>query len=195
VSCDIVLGSRKLAIKSGDAFKGYASIFNAPHLDGSVVVPGCFKQVCPPVCLLLDHTQEHVVGRVDLIHEDHRGLYVEGVFTTNVPETKGGLSVGFEPLGEGEEGLRNAKLVEISLTEKPICPGAQITEIRRRVIGDFKYESDARGGKGTTWKSSALAEDGRGSKRGRFWDVRLIIGSSGDRSVGRSPAICTRKAI
>jgi HK97 family phage prohead protease len=130
-----VLGSPKFAIKSGDAFKGYASIFNAVHLDGSVVEPGAFGQICAPVRLLLEDADEHVIGRVDLIHEDQRGLYVEGVFTSGVTETKGGLSIGFELAKETKQSPRNAHLnahlIEISLTEEPICPEAQITEIRR----------------------------------------------------------------
>jgi HK97 family phage prohead protease len=127
----IVVGSPKFCVTRGDAFVGYASIFNTAHLDGSVVVPGCFEYIRHPVPLLLEHDKERVIGRIELIHEDHRGLYVEGIFTENLRRIGNGLSIGFEPVTDSDHGSQNAELVEVSLSEKPVCPGARISGLRR----------------------------------------------------------------
>jgi phage head maturation protease len=136
-----VIGPPKFWIRGGDTFKGYASIFNTAHLDGSVVVPGCFNYIRHPVPLLLEHDSERVVGRVELIHEDHRGLYVEGTFIESLGRIQG--SIGLESGQDMDQPLSEAELVELSLTEKPVCPGAGILGIRQqRTVFPDKKTSD-----------------------------------------------------
>lgn len=134
-------------------FAGYASLFNVADLSGDRVLMGAFHRSlrargASGIRMLWNHDPAEPIGVWTAIHEDSRGLRVEGRLTPNVTRSSGvaalmrdgavdGLSIGFHTIradrsksaksvaGKGRR-LIEVDLWEISLVAFPMQPGARV---------------------------------------------------------------------
>ena len=119
-------------------FAGYAAIFDRPDRGGDVIRPGAFARSLAAkreVPLLWQHERGRVIGRIERLEEDGRGLRVIGqiedqLIAAGLAEG-GGLSFGYR-VREGRQGrsgmreLIELDLVEISLVGVPMQPLARV---------------------------------------------------------------------
>jgi HK97 family phage prohead protease len=120
-------------------FAGYAAVFDHVDRGGDVVRRGAFAGASK-VPLLWQHKPEAVIGTVEYLREDARGLRVIGRVSARtaagreaVAALKGGgvsgLSFGYR-VREASEGrpreLRALDLVEVSLVSFPMQPLARV---------------------------------------------------------------------
>lgn len=136
-------------------FAGYASLFNISDLSGDTVLIGAFHRSlkmrgASGIRMLWNHDPAEPIGVWTAIHEDSRGLRVEGRLTTAVARSRGlaaliqdgaldGLSIGFhtvrsnrpKPATKGGPGRRliEIDLWEVSLVAFPMQPGARIDRV------------------------------------------------------------------
>ncbi|MEQ8656185.1 MAG: HK97 family phage prohead protease [Hyphomicrobiales bacterium] len=139
-------------------FGGYASLFDVADLSGDRVLIGAFHRSLRTrgvsgIRMLWNHDPAEPIGVWTAIHEDSRGLRVEGRLTPNVTRSSGvaalmrdgavdGLSIGFHTIradrsktakaatgqiatGKGRR-LIEVDLWEISLVAFPMQPGARV---------------------------------------------------------------------
>jgi hypothetical protein len=132
--------------------EGYASIFNAPDLDGDVVAPGAFRRAIAKkgakgVRMLYQHAPEAPIGRWTRLEEDSRGLWAEGEIILSAGAARDvyeliaggaidGLSIGYETRrAEHALGRRSGRRVveadlwEVSIVTFPMAPGARVARV------------------------------------------------------------------
>ncbi|MGP1354765.1 MAG: HK97 family phage prohead protease [Parasphingopyxis sp.] len=125
-------------------FAGYAAIFDRPDRGGDVIRVGAFKRALESlggqgrdVPLLWQHQRGRVIGRIETLEEDARGLRV----IATLDDAKlaaalesgalGGLSFGYR-VRDGRPGKRSLRelidldLVEVSLVTIPMQPLARV---------------------------------------------------------------------
>lgn len=129
-------------------FAGYAAVFGHPDSGGDVIRPGAFlaslaKRTDVP--LLWQHKAGAVIGRVEHLSEDRRGLRViaelgGGEEARRAARLLGakkldGLSFGYRVRKAGKkDGLRELvelDLVEVSLVAEPMQPRARVHAVER----------------------------------------------------------------
>jgi Escherichia/Staphylococcus phage prohead protease len=121
-------------------FAGYAAIFDRADRGGDVIRPGAFSYALKregEVPLLWQHERGKVIGRIESLEEDGRGLRViakleDAKLAAGVESgTLGGLSFGYR-VREGRPGRANLRelidldLVEVSLVTIPMQPLARV---------------------------------------------------------------------
>jgi HK97 family phage prohead protease len=120
-------------------FAGYAAIFGRPDRGGDVVRRGAFAKALQAggvIPLLWQHRSDAVVGRIEHLSEDERGLRViaelrdarlGNLVTTNRVD---GLSFGYRVREAKSAGnlreLIALDLVEVSLVAHPMQPRARV---------------------------------------------------------------------
>lgn len=137
-------------------FAGYASLFNVTDLSGDRVLMGAFHRSLQArgaagIRMLWNHDPAEPIGVWTTIHEDAKGLRVEGRLTPDVDRADGlaallrdsavdGLSIGFHTIradcsksakpvtGKGRR-LIEIDLWEISLVAFPMQPGARVDRV------------------------------------------------------------------
>lgn len=137
-------------------FAGYASLFNVTDLSGDRVLIGAFHRSlrargASGIRMLWNHDPAEPIGVWTAIHEDAKGLRVEGRLTSDVTRSNGlaalmrdgavdGLSIGFHTIradrsksaksvaGKGRR-LIEVDLWEISLVAFPMQPGARVDHL------------------------------------------------------------------
>jgi hypothetical protein len=137
-------------------FAGYASLFNVTDLSGDRVLMGAFHRSLQArgvagIRMLWNHDPAEPIGVWTAIHEDAKGLRVEGRLTPDVDRADGlaallrdsavdGLSIGFHTIradrsksakpvaGKGRR-LIEIDLWEISLVAFPMQPGARVDRV------------------------------------------------------------------
>ena len=120
-------------------FAGYAAIFDRPDKGGDVIRPGAFAGSLgsgEAVPLLWQHKAGAVIGRVEHLSEDARGLRViASVVEARVSRLLGngkvdGLSFGYRVREAKSAGPRRElvelDLVEVSLVANPMQPKARV---------------------------------------------------------------------
>lgn len=124
-------------------FAGYAAIFDRPDRGGDVIRKGAFAaslDISEAVPLLWQHKAGAVIGRIEHLSEDRRGLRViaelgdgEGARRAARLLQGGrldGLSFGYRVREAGKSGglreLRELELVEVSLVAEPMQPKARV---------------------------------------------------------------------
>ena len=128
----------------GVRFAGYAAVFGRPDRGGDVVRKGAFAralQAAGEVPLLWQHKAGAVIGRVEHLSEDERGLRViASVADTRASRLLGGgkvdgLSFGYRVReAKSAGGLRELvelDLVEVSLVANPMHPKARVHAVER----------------------------------------------------------------
>jgi HK97 family phage prohead protease len=125
-------------------FAGYAAIFDRPDRGGDVVRKGAFARALKAageVPLLWQHRAGAVVGRIEHLSEDERGLRVIAALgdarLARLLETKkvDGLSFGYrvreaKSVGSHRE-LIALDLVEVSLVAHPMQPRARVHAVEK----------------------------------------------------------------
>jgi HK97 family phage prohead protease len=124
-------------------FAGYAAIFNRPDRGGDVVRRGAFAASLErgaSVPLLWQHRAGAVIGRIEHLSEDKRGLRVIAELGEGEDARRAGrllqsgrldgLSFGYRVREAGRGGglreLRDLELVEVSLVAEPMQPRARV---------------------------------------------------------------------
>jgi hypothetical protein len=124
-------------------FAGYAAIFDRPDRGGDIVRKGAFVESlkrAEAVPLLWQHRPGAVIGRVEHLSEDRRGLRViaelgAGEDAARAARLLGsgkldGLSFGYRVREAAKSGglreLRELELVEVSLVAEPMQPRARV---------------------------------------------------------------------
>ena len=123
----------------GVRFAGYAAVFGRPDQGGDVVRKGAFAKALSQareVPLLWQHKAGAVIGRVEHLSEDERGLRViASVADTRASRLLGGgkvdgLSFGYRvreaKSAGGVRELVELDLVEVSLVANPMQPRARV---------------------------------------------------------------------
>jgi HK97 family phage prohead protease len=124
-------------------FAGYAAIFDRPDKGGDVIRRGAFAralQRAAEIPLLWQHKAGSVVGRIEHLSEDERGLRViasvSGQPAARLMEAKkiDGLSFGYRvreaKSGGGFRELIELDLVEVSLVASPMQPRARVHAVQ-----------------------------------------------------------------
>ncbi|HVF84250.1 MAG TPA: HK97 family phage prohead protease [Sphingomicrobium sp.] len=124
-------------------FAGYAAVFDRLDNGGDVIRAGAFRETlkrCRSVPLLWQHRTGAVIGRIDTIREDRKGLRVIGTVCggERAAEVAGllsgkrvdGLSFGYRVREarrrDGVRELLELDLVEVSVVQQPMQPSARI---------------------------------------------------------------------
>ena len=128
-------------------FAGYAAIFDRPDRGGDVVRKGAFARslkLTGEVPLLWQHKAGAVVGRIEHLSEDKRGLRVIASLgdqrVARLLETKriDGLSFGYRVREAKSAGrlreLIELDLIEVSLVAHPMQPKARVHAVERKDI-------------------------------------------------------------
>jgi len=129
---------------SGLRFAGYAAVFDRPDRAGDIIRKGAFRQSLTHRAshfpLLWEHEPSDLIGRIDHIAEDERGLRVIGRLSGRAGPAQrasallsagkvDGLSFGYRVLrsrsGPWRE-LLDIELVEVSLVGFPMQPHARV---------------------------------------------------------------------
>jgi HK97 family phage prohead protease len=126
-------------------FAGYAAVFDRPDRGGDVVRKGAFArslEALGAVPLLWQHKAGAVVGRIEHLSEDERGLRViAAVGDSRAARLLGngkldGLSFGYRVReAKSAGGLRELvelDLVEVSLVAHPMQPRARVHAVEQR---------------------------------------------------------------
>ena len=127
-------------------FAGYAAVFGRPDKGGDVIRKGAFAKALEnagEVPLLWQHKAGAVIGKVEQLREDQRGLRViASVGDARASRLLGsgkvdGLSFGYRVReAKSEGGLRELielELVEVSLVANPMQPKARVHAVERGV--------------------------------------------------------------
>jgi HK97 family phage prohead protease len=124
-------------------FAGYAAVFGHPDSGGDVIRPGAFAasiKAVRDVPLLWQHKAGAVIGRVEHLSEDKRGLRVIASLGGGEEARRAakllaasrldGLSFGYRVRkADKRDGLRELvelDLVEVSLVAEPMQPRARV---------------------------------------------------------------------
>lgn len=128
-------------------FAGYAAVFDRPDQGGDIIRRGAFAATLgrgEAVPLLWQHKPGCVIGRIEKIEEDGRGLRVIAELGGSAEGRRAarllgggkvdGLSFGYRVRDSGTtaEGLRelnNLDLIEVSLVAEPMQPKARVHAI------------------------------------------------------------------
>jgi len=128
----------------GLRFAGYAAVFDRPDRGGDVVRKGAFARALEragEVPLLWQHKADAVVGRIEHLSEDRRGLRVIATMAderTSRLLKNGkvdGLSFGYRVREAKSAGrlreLIELELIEVSLVAHPMQPKARVHAVER----------------------------------------------------------------
>ena len=130
----------------GVRFAGYAAVFDRADRGGDVVRKGAFAASLAKrgdIPLLWQHRPGVVIGRIEHLSEDQRGLRVIGELGSGAEArqvarllgagTLDGLSFGYRVTEARRSGslreLRALELVEVSVVARPMQPRARIHAI------------------------------------------------------------------
>lgn len=131
----------KLGAHADDVrFAGYAAIFDREDRGGDVVRRGAFAASLAAgakVPLLWQHDPARVIGSVEMLGEDARGLRVVARVEPRVgalvaARALTGLSFGYrvrKAVGSHPRELLDVELVEVSLVKRPMQPLAQVIAV------------------------------------------------------------------
>jgi HK97 family phage prohead protease len=131
---------------AGLRFAGYASIFDKVDKGGDIVRPGAFKRTIRQgqhIPLLWQHQPKQVIGTIEHLLEDERGLQVIGSIRNDefgrllVRElhrgTLNGLSFGYRVASARQDGgrreIEDLDLLEVSLVRNPMQPFARVHKL------------------------------------------------------------------
>ena len=123
----------------GIRFAGYAAVFGSPDKGGDIVRKGAFAralQTTREVPLLWQHRAGAVIGRIEHLSEDERGLRVIGALrdarAAGLIESGkvDGLSFGYRVREAKSAGVHRElvelDLVEVSVVASPMQPKARV---------------------------------------------------------------------
>jgi uncharacterized protein len=120
-------------------FAGYAAVFGKPDKGGDIVLRGAFAESLKravEIPLLWQHKPSAVIGRIEHLSEDHRGLRVIATLSDDrvskllTTRRVNGLSFGYRVCeAKSAGGLRELlelDLIEVSLVASPMQTNARV---------------------------------------------------------------------
>lgn len=126
-------------------FAGYAAIFNRIDKGGDIIRPGAFGDLAEgkSLPLLWQHDSKQLIGRVDYVREDRRGLRVIGSISTTTKAGRDaaaglasgamkGLSFGYRvnrSSGQKPRELIDLEVAEVSLVTFPMQKLARVHRV------------------------------------------------------------------
>lgn len=136
------------AVPQGLRFAGYASVFDRIDRGGDIVRQGAFRRTLEShaaIPLLWQHQAGNVIGVIEHVAEDGRGLQVIGRLNDDRfgralagELSRGrltGLSFGYRVAaarsGQSARELNEVELLEISLVRNPMQPLARVHKVAR----------------------------------------------------------------
>ncbi len=116
-------------------FAGYAAIFDAPDHGGDVIRKGAFAHALrADIPLLWQHDAGKVIGRIESLSEDARGLRVIARLSGGQSVHAGqGLSFGYRVLSADKRTYRELTaldLIEVSVVTHPMQPLARVIAVQ-----------------------------------------------------------------
>ncbi len=136
-------------------FAGYAALFDRPDRGGDIVRKGAFARALEragEIPLLWQHKAGSVIGRIEYLSEDERGLRVIGAIgDERASKLLGsgrvdGLSFGYRVREAKSAGalreLVELDLVEVSLVANPMQPKARVHAVERHDATHLHGERD-----------------------------------------------------
>ena len=131
----------------GLRFAGYAAIFGRPDTGGDVVRRGAFLRALEragEIPLLWQHRSSSVIGRIEHLSEDERGLRVIAALNSGADARRAGqllesgkldgLSFGYRVREAKSAGslreLIELDLIEVSLVAHPMQPRARVHAVQ-----------------------------------------------------------------
>ena len=155
---DFAVEIKKEDVSHNGFFKGYASTFGGdPDQGGDIIAKGCFTDTLKMngrggngIAMLWSHDPRCPIGAWQLVREDEKGLYVEGMIEPTacpdgVPVHKvmkmggiKGLSIGYNTVESGDvmvgktkaRELKKVNLWEISLVTFPMNTRSTVTGVK-----------------------------------------------------------------
>jgi len=155
---DFAVEIKKEVVSHNGFFKGYASTFGGdPDQGGDIIAKGCFTDTLKMngrggngIAMLWSHDPRCPIGAWQLVREDEKGLYVEGMIEPTacpdgVPVHKvmkmggiKGLSIGYNTVDSGDimvgktkaRELKKVNLWEISLVTFPMNTRSTVTGVK-----------------------------------------------------------------
>jgi HK97 family phage prohead protease len=123
-------------------FTGYASVFNNKDDKGDIVLPSAFDETNlnpKNIKLLYNHDQNLVIGNLESIRKDSKGIYIKASISPKNPlehrlatclinNMLSGLSIGYIAKSTTRDSLFNRRYInkldlkEISIVQKPSNP-------------------------------------------------------------------------
>lgn len=162
------------AVSDAGRFSGYVSIFGTPDSYREIVAPGAFKSTLAATSalgrklpVLWQHRTDEPIGHWDVLQEDSKGLYGEGVLWTDeapyariahrgmAAKALSGLSIGYyvtaDTFNEADRirTLTAVDLREASIVTDPAHDDARVDEVRAKLaagerITEREFESALR---------------------------------------------------
>jgi hypothetical protein len=135
-------------------FAGYAALFDRPDKGGDIIRKGAFADALQRACevpLLWQHKAGAVIGKIEHLSEDERGLRV----IASVGDARAsrllergkvdGLSFGYRVReAKSDGGLRELielELVEVSLVANPMQPRARVHAVEPQERASLRMSS------------------------------------------------------
>ena len=140
------------AVAVDGSFEGYASLFHREDMSHDIVLPGAFAESLAArgasgIKMLFQHDANQPIGVWTTLHEDARGLFVQGRLTSEVAKARevhalmragalDGLSIGFRTVkgrrdrASGVRRLHKIDLWEISIVTFPLLAEARIATVK-----------------------------------------------------------------
>lgn len=177
--------SFQLELKEGGVdeqgrFSGYANVFNVVDGHNDVVLPGAFAKSIADyqargkkVKLCWQHNMSLVIGTIDVIREDAKGLYVEGMLVLDTQQGKeahallkagaiDSMSIGYvtKVSRRREDNVRELMeldLYEISLVTWPANEQALVTAVKEKRPATIREMEDRLRDAGLSRKDATTA--------------------------------------
>jgi HK97 family phage prohead protease len=150
ISCEF----KQIDSDDDGSFEGYASIFNNKDLGNDVIRRGAFantlnEKYARNIKLLYQHKSDEVIGVIDSIEEDNKGLKIKGRLAMATQKGKevyelmkmgaiDSMSIGYRMKPDGYKYdpkdkrriIKEVDLMEVSLVTFPMNPKAKVTKVK-----------------------------------------------------------------
>ena len=171
---------KEIESEEDGTFEGYASIFNNKDLGNDVIRRGAFLKTLGDkkpnnIKLLYQHKTDEVIGVIDNIQEDNKGLKIKGRLTMNTQKGKevyelmkmgaiDSMSIGYKLSPDSYKYdpkdkrriIKQVELMEVSMVTFPMNPRAKITKVKFESMTEREIEHFLRDEGG--WSNSLAKE-------------------------------------
>ena len=161
---DLLCEYKEIDADDDGTFEGYASIFNNQDLGNDVIRKGAFLKTLgernpKSIKLLYQHKSDELIGVVDSLTEDSKGLYLKGrlamgtqkgreVFELMKMGALDSMSIGYRLSPDGYKYddkkkrriIKEVDLMEVSLVTFPMNPKAKVTKVKLAEMSEREIE-------------------------------------------------------
>lgn len=141
----IIVKARLTVDEKANTVEGIAWPYTkGPDTTGDIIVKGAIAPAAAELPMLLEHKTNQLIGLWTRFEDRDDGLYVKGQFNETVlargvrgqiiTGRRNGLSIAFHAKSTRRQGRNRvidaADMVEVSICERPVHPGAQLTHVK-----------------------------------------------------------------